>query len=673
MTSDFKPPEGGGVESASPGSQLAWEPTRSVLGYAIASLLIGALAFLVALRILAPDQHLRAFGSGTVCLVALVGWYLLSRGRLKATVNVLAYGAWIVATGTAVITGGVRAPVVIVYPVIILMIGWLVSPRAGLVVTVISLASTLCLVLAEAWAFLPVPLATPSALYAVIQAILAVLSLVLIDRFVSSYQSRLDELRKLGSALAERTRDLEASKAELDRAQAVGNIGSWTYDITSDTMRLSAETCHIFGLPEGTTGNRESYLARTHEQDRSALERAWQDALKGAAFDHEHRIMVCQAIRWVRQKAEFEFGPDGTPLKAVGIAQDVTGRKSAEQQVDALLREQKGILDSRVVGIVKLKDRNIAWINAACAEMMGYTVEELTGQPTRIMYPDDRAYTDFGATVYPVIQTGDVFRGEVRYRRKDGSLGWYQVGGSLLSAESGESIWAMVDVTEQRRAQAELDQHRYHLEELVFSRTAELAAARDAAEAANRAKSAFLANMSHELRTPMNGIMGMTDLALRRATDPKQIEQLNVSRNSATHLLSLINDILELSHIEAEGLTLDEESFSVAQLIDEALQVQQRAAQAKGLALSREIAEGLPDPLCGDGQRLRQVLTIFIGNAVKFSERGQIAVRADVLVEDSQSVLLRIGVTDQGIGVSPERKARLFLPFSQVDDSTTRR
>ncbi|MRW94522.1 response regulator [Duganella sp. FT80W] len=247
-----------------------------------------------------------------------------------------------------------------------------------------------------------------------------------------------------------------------------------------------------------------------------------------------------------------------------------------------------------------------------------------------------------------------------------------------LAHQRNDELGALIDSFNDMLAQVEgrdaaLAQYRDQLERQVSVRTEQLEKAKNAAEAASQAKSAFLATMSHEIRTPMNGVLGMTELLLASRLSEQQRHYTSMVKRSGEHLLVIINDILDFSKIEAGKLTVEYIQFNFRDLLDDVDNVFLPQAQAKGLRLELDIAHNIPLAICGDPNRLRQVIFNLLGNAIKFTDAGQITVKVRVVHEDAQAVALRFEVHDTGIGVSAEARARIFDSFSQADGSTTRK
>jgi PAS domain S-box-containing protein len=387
-----------------------------------------------------------------------------------------------------------------------------------------------------------------------------------------------------------------------------------------------------------------------------------------ASFNLEYPCHSPQQQRWFSMSVT----PLGEEERGVVIAHtEITERKIAEEQIRKLALAVEQSPESIAITDV---DGTIDYVNESFVQSSGYGREEAIGKNPRVLQSGKTPSATFAA-MWNTLTQGLTWRGEFHNRKKDGSdYIEFAIITPLRQADGRITHYVAVkeDITEKKRIGMELDGHRHHLEELVASRTIELDAARQQADTANKAKSSFLANMSHEIRTPMNAIVGMTHLLRRGGTTPEQAARLDKIDDAGQHLLSIINDILDLSKIEAGRMQLDSTDFHLSDILDSIVFVIGQPAQDKGLAVNIEV-DAVPLWLHGDPTRLRQALLNYAGNAVKFTDRGSITLHAKLLEDKGDDLLVRFDVSDTGIGIPPDKIERLFHAFEQADASTTRK
>ncbi|MBI2307638.1 MAG: PAS domain S-box protein [Rhodocyclales bacterium] len=375
---------------------------------------------------------------------------------------------------------------------------------------------------------------------------------------------------------------------------------------------------------------------------------------------------------WV--EVSLRFAHIGKQPRVLSMVRDISERKAAEEQLRKLSLAIEQSPNSIVITNVVPE---IEYVNEAFVRVTGYSREEVAGRNPRLLNSGRTPVENFTA-LWDALTHGREWKGELINRRRDGSeYVEFAIIAPLRQPDGTITHYVAVkeDITERKHIGEELDEYRHHLEDLVTRRTAELVEARQQAEAANQAKSVFLANMSHEIRTPMNAIVGLTHLLQRHVVDPEQRERLDKIVDATHHLLSLINDILDLSKIEAGKLSLEIAEFDLTQVIENVAALVAERAQTHGLELVIDIEPALAASphLLGDATRLRQTLLNYAGNAVKFTERGSITLRARIVESSDSDLLVRFEVEDTGIGIAPEARSRLFQSFEQGDASITRR
>ena len=365
-------------------------------------------------------------------------------------------------------------------------------------------------------------------------------------------------------------------------------------------------------------------------------------------------------VLWRKDGTSFPVDYTSTPIRrsnqvmgAVVTFRDITERKQAQAQLQKLSSAVEQCSSSVVITDV---EGRIEYVNPKFTQVTGYTLEEAIGKNPRVLKSDEHP-PEFYKDLWRTITSGREWHGEFCNRKKNGQRYWESASISPIRDVNGKPNYFVAvkeDITERKKTERALIE------------------ARHTAEAATKAKSDFLANMSHEIRTPMNGIIGMTDLTLDTDLTPEQRDYLNTVKTSADALLTLINDILDFSKIEAGKLELEPIDFALRDALADMLNTMANRAHSKGLELIYDVAADVHDSLIGDVYRLRQVIVNLVGNAIKFTNSGEIVLGVEQIGRTDQNLTLHFSVRDTGVGIPPDKLEAIFRPFEQADASTTR-
>ena len=420
-----------------------WEPSLAFVRYAVQAILVCVTLVSIALYTV-PSLRERALWPASMFPVAILGWVLTQRGHPKAAITTLAWGIWLSTAGMAYMGGGVSAPVQYVFTLIIFSLGWLSSGKVTALTTAITCVFTATLVLLENNHALPPAPPHPAAIQALVQICVFVMCGVLMFALVRAYRKRLVEL--------------ESTKSELYQAQAVAKVGSWVFNLKSNTSYPSDEACRILGLPPGSAIDSETYLQRTHPDDQEPLLRAWHKLLKEhVALDIEHRVLVNDSMRWVRQQAE------GNPhriktSRVLGTTQDINERKLAELGVQESERKFSTAFQSSPVAasIVTLMEGRFLEANDKYERDFGWKPSELIHRTTQDvhLWHDQETRQRW---ITALTARGSIVNYETQWTHKNGSLRSVSMSGELIEHDGVPCILAYIaDITERKAAENQI-------------------------------------------------------------------------------------------------------------------------------------------------------------------------------------------------------------------------
>jgi PAS domain S-box-containing protein len=456
---------------------------------------------------------------------------------------------------------------------------------------------------------------------------------------------------------------LRATSESLRVAQAAAGVGTCDLNVREGRGFATENFFDLLDIPRDTRLDRLGFaLDRVHPEDVERTQRApLETTPERPSYRCEYRIMPRDGGvgRWIAEKATVSHDREGRIVRVVGAIVDITELKTTEAVLDHTERRLKRAVRSTQDGLWDLDLRtNTVWYGPRFETLLGYESGEVPASRAGInelVHPDDRERRRLHSLKH--IEQNTPYDIEFRIRHKQGHYEWVRSRGQAERDASGKAISVAGSI--------QIITDRKNTEQ-------ELLAAKLAAEAASRAKSSFLANVSHEIRTPMNGVLGMAEILADTPLDETQREYVNIISGSAHALLALINDLLDLSKIEADRLELEQVEFNLRDLLYDAVAATAFQASGKGLELIVDCAPDVPFLIRGDPGRTRQIIMNLVGNAIKFTHEGYVHLRVSHHAAAEDGTVLTIEVADSGIGIATDRLDRLFKTFSQVDSSTTR-
>lgn len=462
--------------------------------------------------------------------------------------------------------------------------------------------------------------------------------------------------RALDQTVEERTAKLRAIEERFELAVRGSTDGIWDWNVFTDDVYYSVRLKELLGYEDDEIVNVfSSFTEHLHPDDHDwVLNELNEHLTTRKPYDVEYRLRTKSgAYRWYRARGQALWNDAGQAYRMAGSITDVTEEHRLRERFRLAVEASPAAL------LMVHPDGRIVMANSRSLQLFGYSQAELVGQSIEILVPEPLQSDLHGERDQFFL--GPALRGMKGEReligiRKDGSEFPMKVELSPVETNEGQTIiCGVLDITDQKKSLEVMRQ------------------AKDAAESASRAKSSFLANMSHEIRTPMNGIIGMAQLLGQTELRSHQRDYLATIEESAHILLRLLNDILDFSKIEAGKLELECVDFRVSECVARASQMLVLRAVEKGLEIACRIAPEIPDHLRGDPGRLQQVLVNLIGNAVKFTEVGEIFVNVNAESITADRVRLRFSISDTGIGIPADKRDQIFRPFEQAETSTTRR